>query len=102
MTFFYSQLITSIHCTFFPSLPWNQLTVPGWIAEISISLATALSYTTSDFTFLTFFVVIGQFHQAFRRQFPNMMTNLDSKQIDYQQAKESIRETIRFHISVEG
>lgn len=94
-----------IRCTHFKiafhfSLPWNQHTIIGWIAEILLCLYIAFPYVAYNYGFLTFFVVIGEFHRAFYLQFQNMIENMNLTAKRNGSQKAHLCDIIRYHNSV--
>lgn len=90
-------------------LPWDQNTVIGGIAEMIISFSTGFFYMFINATFLTFFISIGEFHQAFSEHYCNAVKVMKELAADVQmtfkktgEIKGMFLNLIQFHVRVKG
>lgn len=88
----------------FASVPWNQETFEGWCLLVLYSMITGFCFLVVNYSFLTFFLSIGEFYFAFANFFHDAIEHMDEKfrenPNDVTTVKLQLCELIQFHISV--
>lgn len=80
------------------SLPWNQQTIRGWIYETVFSVISSSLYLLTNVVFLTFFVAICEYHQAFLHYLKALLKEIKNVK-DKSQVKVLLCDIIHFNIS---
>lgn len=84
------------------SLPWDQHTSYGWFAEVVGSWAFATSYLSVDSAFLTLFMSICEFHNAFFKMFQFKVGQLsENNSIQKNDVRKILHDAIFIHVSAE-
>lgn len=60
------------------SLPWNQKTVPGWIADCIFDSIVAIFYFIVNYGILVFFLAICEFHSGFLLYYSELLKSLEA------------------------
>lgn len=86
----------------FSSLPWNQRTPVGWLAEAILSLFFTSSFFVLFSSFVPFFISICGYHNAFRTMFHARCIDIENliknnRNRNYYKVKKLIGEMIEFH-----
>lgn len=80
-------------------LPWDQQTLRGWICETVFSVISSSLYLHTNMVFLTFYIAICEFHQAFVRYFADLMKQIQNVNGNGR-VKLMLCNVIRCHISI--
>lgn len=80
-------------------LPWDQQTLRGWINETIFSVISSSLYLHTNVVFLTFFIAICEFHQAFSTYFIALL-KLVQRCNGSKKAKPLLCYIIRYHVSI--
>lgn len=59
------------------SLPWNQTTVRGWVAESVFSTCIPFGYSTANYGTLLFFICIETFLSSFQQYYRRILNNIN-------------------------
>lgn len=83
------------------SLPWNQTTPLGYLAEICFQMLCGEAYLTFNGSVILLFISMCLYHQAFYKMFQYSMRKMNQPPDEGQQdTKGVLCNFIRFHISV--
>lgn len=86
------------------SLPWNEETPLGYIAEIGFNIAIDQAYMISNGALLLLFISICLHHQAFSQIIMCQMTTKLNTNDDQQQCEcdntENLADIVRFQITI--
>ncbi|XP_055309198.1 uncharacterized protein LOC129573051, partial [Sitodiplosis mosellana] len=84
-------------------LPWNQRTLCGWIGLNLLSAGAASFYMIIDYSILSFFVGICEYHHVFPEFFGVLMNELDHRiNSNANQFKDLFVKLIYFHNTARG
>lgn len=80
-------------------LPWDQRTIRGYIGETVFSVISSSLYLHTNVVFLTFFIAICEFNQAFSNYFDALIAQFHSTN-EFKGAKSLLCYIIRYHVSI--
>lgn len=80
-------------------MPWDQQSLRGWIGETVFSVISSSLYLHTNMVFLTFYIAICEFHQAFVEYFADLMKQIQGVN-ESSRVKLMLCNVIRYHISI--
>lgn len=85
------------------SLPWNQKTFPGWMGLNFISALAAGIFIVIAYAFLSFFVAIYNFQEAFYNHYKALIREMDEiEDANYLELSLQIVKLVRYHNVARG
>lgn len=83
------------------SLPWNQKTMWGYIAEILYVMLNCQTYMLATGILLIFFIESCYHHHAFYKMFSQMISTFNlSPHRNYNDDKQHLYDLVRFHVTI--
>lgn len=97
--------VKTLHTQYKLVLPWNQLTLIGWSFETAFSLLAGCSYFLINSTFISFFIGLCLYHEAFLNHIREMVGKIKNDDVktaqSYYNVKSLLVNIIRFHNSAQ-
>lgn len=84
----------------FCSVPWNEHTLVGYIAELSYHVASGVMYLLSETVFMLLFISLCLHHRAFYKMFCHSLNEINEHLNDTKIGEQHLVRLIRFYVTV--